>query len=316
MTHGASVRITVIAAAVWAATAAVDAAETGDLAALRAEALALVNEARRGGGLDPLAPTDRLNRAAQRHAEDMLTRGYYGHASPEGERVGDRYRDLGGSRWKLVAENIAECRDCKAVPTLDRVRQFQRGWMQSPPHHANIMHRGLEGFGFGIVAGEGGRILAVQTFAGPGVPRGLDPDEARTVLSPTEQAQRALRAVNREREREGLAALQASGDLDEAAASLLPEGDEMPFAGSGGTIRLPPGVDARRWLSLRTAAGVCGGCGTEPTAADIRYFTDRWLEAGKYREMMLARDASHLGFAMRASGEGRKTAVAMVGTAR
>lgn len=305
-------------AAVWLLTAALPAgaADTGDLEALRAEARSLVNAERRDAGLPPLESTEILNRAAQRHAEDMLERGYYGHESPEGETVEDRYRALGGSRWELVAENIGECRNCETPPTLERVRDFQRGWMQSRRHRENILRRGLDGFGFGIVAGDDGRVLAVQTFAGPGMPRAPSSEEQSRRLRGPEIAQQALRAVNGERESAGLPPLSGSRDLDEAASGLLPEGGGMPFEGAGGTLRLPPGFDARQWRSLQSLAGVCGGCGTVPTAADLRYFTDRWMKSEEYRDALLARDASHLGFAMRADGSGRKVAVALIGTAR
>ncbi|MEY9773681.1 CAP domain-containing protein [Sinorhizobium fredii] len=63
------------------------AAETGELNQLRAQALSLVNDARKRHGLNPLRATERLNSAAQSHAGDMLERKYYSHRSPEGERL-------------------------------------------------------------------------------------------------------------------------------------------------------------------------------------------------------------------------------------
>ena len=85
------------------------AAETGDLERLRSEALELVNEDGAEYGLEPLELTESLNEAAQNHAEDMIEREYYAHVSPEGEAVQDRYIEQGGSRWRLVAGNIARC---------------------------------------------------------------------------------------------------------------------------------------------------------------------------------------------------------------
>lgn len=300
----------------WLAASSAIGAESGDLDALRAEARSLVNQARHDGGLPPLESTETLNAAAQRHAEDMLQRDYYGHESPDGETVEDRLRELGGSRWQWVAENIAECRGCGTPPTSARVRSFQRGWMNSRPHRENILGRGLDGFGFGIAAGDGGRIVAVQTFSGPGRPRGPASDELSERLSDPELAMRAVQAVNRERQSAGAPGLTASRELDGAAAELLPEDGGMPFSGSGGKMELPPGLDARRWRELQMLAGVCGGCGAVPTAADVRYFVDRWLGNRDYRHALLAPEASHLGFALRAGGTGRKSAVAVIGRAR
>src|SRR5512132_4135323 len=85
------------------------AAETGDLTELRSKALKLVNEAREQHGLPALQSRPELDRAAQAHAEDMLNRSYFDHVSPEGKTVFDRYVAAGGSRWRLVAENICRC---------------------------------------------------------------------------------------------------------------------------------------------------------------------------------------------------------------
>ncbi len=114
-------------------------AQTDDLSSL---ALSLVNEARAENDLAPLESTSTLAEAAEAHADDMLTRAYYSHESPDGDTVQDRVIDAGGSRWQLVAENIARCRGCEAADA-DRVRAFQEGWMQSPGHRENILREGL-----------------------------------------------------------------------------------------------------------------------------------------------------------------------------
>ena len=83
--------------------------ETGDLDALRGTALELLNQDRRERTLPPRELDAILNEAAQKHAEDMLRRGYYSHRSPEGETGMDRYRAAGGGTSQVVAENIARC---------------------------------------------------------------------------------------------------------------------------------------------------------------------------------------------------------------
>jgi uncharacterized protein YkwD len=174
-----------------------------DLAAMREEALVLVNAAREGQELPPLKAGGPLNEAAQAHAEDMLARDYYGHESPEGKTVRDRYLAAGGSPVEVAAENIAMCEGCPAPPDLARVRDFHEGWMQSPGHRENVLAQGLERFGFGV-AGGGDEIYAVQTFAGTGVSPALAPGETAEALSPEALAEQALAAVNRARETEGL----------------------------------------------------------------------------------------------------------------
>ena len=132
---------------------------------LRNEALAMVNQSRKEEGLPALRLDNALTEAAQRHAEDMLKNGYFSHVSPSGKTVRDRYAAAGGSAGKFVAENIAQCSNCR--PDREQIKLLHQGWMNSPGHRANILARGLESFGFGLAA-NGSRIYAVQTFAGPG----------------------------------------------------------------------------------------------------------------------------------------------------
>ena len=148
-----------LAATLWLALAFADgpvaqAQQVGDLERLRQRALELVNQVRSEHDLPPLELGDILNEAAQAHAEDMLARDYYGHVSPDGENVMDRYQEAGGDRWRLVLENIAQCQGCPTPPTAERVEAFQEGWMESPGHRENILSRGLDRFGFGIAASD------------------------------------------------------------------------------------------------------------------------------------------------------------------
>jgi uncharacterized protein YkwD len=291
------------------------AAKTGDLAALRGHALEIVNAARREQGREPLKFSDTLSRAAQAHAEDMLARGYYAHLSPEGEDARDRYVAAGGDRWELVAENIASCSPCAEVPAEAHVEQFQRRWMESPHHRANILGTGLATFGFGIVAGDEGPILAVQTFAGPGTPHGRSP-----VASPGPDAaplgagaagEAFARALNARREERSRPPLEASERLSAEAAGLLPgPGEEVTLRGaSAGDIE-------GDWATVSTLAGSCGGCGAQVTASDIDDFLGMWLANPVYESRLLAQGLTSVGFALRAFGDGRKVAIAVLGERR
>ncbi|WEX07776.1 CAP domain-containing protein [Chelativorans sp. AA-79] len=294
------------------AAAQTESVVTGPLDRLRQDALSRVNEVRRERGLETLDLTDPLNAAAQAHAEDMARRDYYSHVSPEGEDAQDRYIEHGGSRWRFVAENIATCEGCPAPPDIARVRSFQEGWMQSPEHRHNILAHGLEGFGFGIAASEG-RIYAVQTFAGAGTPPGLEAGEQPAPLAPAQQLDEAVAAVNRAREEEELPPLEASEALTTLAERLLAGGSgDRLIDRSAELFELLPGERAE-WRSLNVLAAACGGCGTAPVAADVRHFTDQWLSDPQHRQALLSREATHLGFAMEANGEGRKAAAAVVG---
>jgi uncharacterized protein YkwD len=144
------------------------AAEPGDLAELRSKALELVNKARQQHGLPALQSRLELDRAAQAHAEDMLSRNYFDHVSPEGKTVFDRYVAAGGSRWRLVAENIGRCATCEGPPRISDVTRLQDGWMRSASHRDNILSRGVTQFGSAWRQRPTRGLYAVQSFAGPG----------------------------------------------------------------------------------------------------------------------------------------------------
>lgn len=313
---GSIPRLLLVAALVWAADAAAE--PPSILEGLRALALDLVNEDRRRSNLTPLRPDEALATAAQRHAEDMLARGYLAHESPEGDTVLDRFVAVGGSRWRKVAENIGRCIECGSVPTAEDIRHFHEGWMGSETHRANILDPDLRSFGFGISAA-GGSQYAVQTFAGPGglpIPGG---EEEGRPLPTARRTEAALGLINRERRDEGTPPLTASAPLVQAAEALLERlGDTAGQAVSGQMSgdalfdALPEG-QRQSWRELAVIVGVCGGCGLRPTEADLRFFLRRWMENPEYRARLLDARFTHLGFALAADGQGRKTALAVFG---
>ncbi|WP_349369943.1 CAP domain-containing protein [Salinarimonas sp.] len=288
---------------------------TGDLAALRAAALAEANADRREAGLAPLEPGAVLDEIAQAHAHDMLARDYFSHASPDGEGVGARFREAGGSRSAVVAENLATCTGCPIPPTRARVEAFEAGWMDSPEHRENLLRRGVARFGFGIAADpETERVVAVQTFAGPGVPRGLAAGEEPEPLDEAGRAAAAVDAVNGLRKAAEVAPLQASDSLTRAARSMLPEGGASPDAPALDLdAALPAGARAD-FGAVAVLAGTCSGCGATPTRTDVADFVAQWAESR--RDRLTASGFDRLGFALGADGEGAKTAVLVLARSR
>ena len=293
-------------------------AETPDnLPALRQQALELVNQARTAHGLSPLELGRNLNEAAQSHAQDMLQRSYFSHISPGGANVQDRYITAGGSRSELAAENIARCEGCAA--TAARIERLQEGWMNSTGHRENILREGLTRFGFGIATDAQGGLYAVQTFAGPGTPRGTDQNEARAAaMNEEEISARATELINEARRQAKVGDLRASPALSEAAGNLLPDpnADQATLnIGRNLSEALPTGEHGK-WRSLSVVAGTCGGCGARLTESDISSFRDQWLDNPQYEQRLLDPNATAMGFAMQASGTGRKTALLILGAAR
>jgi uncharacterized protein YkwD len=132
-----------------------------DLAAVRQAVLDQVNVERVKAGVPPLRLDPRLSLAAQRHADDMLARDYFSHASPEGRTVIHRAATAWYS-FHMVGENIA-------FGQLS-AEQVVQAWMESPEHRRNILEHGFLHMGLGVALGEtpkGFQVKWVQTFGHP-----------------------------------------------------------------------------------------------------------------------------------------------------
>jgi uncharacterized protein YkwD len=135
-----------------------------DPAKVRSEMLARANAERAAAGLPPLVLNERLNAAAQSHAEDMLLHSYYSHISLQGTTPADRVRKTGYAP-RIVAENIAR--------GAFTVNEAMDNWMASREHRNNLLHPGFTDFGVGVAVGKnsvGYTVLWVQDFATSGHP--------------------------------------------------------------------------------------------------------------------------------------------------
>jgi uncharacterized protein YkwD len=166
-----------------------------------------------------------------------------------------------------------------------------------------------------MVVDEQKQLYAVQTFAGPGRPRGLQPDEVIAALSATEQTQQVADRFNEVREAAGGARLQISAALTEGAQAILPDQglETFDLASKKNLLDAVPGNSRERWQSISVLEASCGGCGAVPTAADVRYFARQWLEDPSYKQTLLDADVTHVGFAIATNGEGMKVALALLG---
>jgi uncharacterized protein YkwD len=129
-------------------------------------ALELVNRDRHLNGLSPLVEDPLLTQTAQAHAEDMLTRQFYAHINPDGETPSDRFARIGGQSG--AGENIVQWHPSPGTGriTFGTVERFERGWMYSDGHRANLLEPRYTRFGYGIVTNRNGsEMYAVQNFA-------------------------------------------------------------------------------------------------------------------------------------------------------
>jgi uncharacterized protein YkwD len=136
-------------------------ARLADRTRVEADMLERVNGVRRGAGLPPLVSSPLLDRLSQQHAEDMLTRSYSGHRTPEGLGPSDRARADGYRSG--IGENIVEQRFSAA--------EAMEAWLDSPAHRRNILDPGCRELGLGLAVGAGYdaapggyRVIWVQSF--------------------------------------------------------------------------------------------------------------------------------------------------------
>lgn len=103
------------------------------------EIVQLTNAERDMAGCAALDVDPRLSSAAQGHAIDMATNGYYSHTSMDGRTFDQRIRAAGYST--PAAENIARG---QATPS-----EVMQDWMQSAGHRRNIVNCSIKTIGVG-----------------------------------------------------------------------------------------------------------------------------------------------------------------------
>ncbi len=103
-----------------------------------------LNTTRAGPGLNPLAYNAKLAAAAQVHANDMSTNGFFDHVGSDGSTFSQRI-SAQGYNWAWAAENIAY-----GYATESDVFT---GWMNSPPHRANMLSAEPTEFGLARAPG-------------------------------------------------------------------------------------------------------------------------------------------------------------------
>ena len=118
----------------------------------RKAVLCFVNRERQSRGLSGLDRSKKLQKAAQRHTEEMHGTGCFAHECPGEGDLTDRlgtvdYLTGGLTRW-VYAENVAWGFEDLGTPSA-----IVQAWMDSPPHRANILHGDFRDAGVGVEAG-------------------------------------------------------------------------------------------------------------------------------------------------------------------
>lgn len=135
-----------------------------DVLALNSEEMAVldgVNAIREAESLSELVDVSELNEAAQLHAEDMATKGYFAHNSPQGIQYTE-WAQIAGYRYSYYGENLAE-----GFTSGDDI---VTAWENSPDHFANIVNANYTETGLGEATGTyEGQVteFVVEVFGSP-----------------------------------------------------------------------------------------------------------------------------------------------------
>lgn len=121
------------------------------------------NNQRTANGLGSLALNSLLSQAAQTKANDMVTRDYWSHNTPDGQTPWTFIVATGYS-YQTAGENLAY--------GFSTAPDTITGWMNSPGHRANILNTTFTEVGFGVAngpnyQGSGAQTVVVAMYALP-----------------------------------------------------------------------------------------------------------------------------------------------------
>lgn len=104
----------------------------------------LTNNDRASNSLTPLTFNKTLEAAAKLKAQDMLSKGYFAHTSPEGVTPWYWFGQA-GYKFIYAGENLAI--------NFNESDTVQKAWLNSPTHRANIMNENFTEIGIAAVTG-------------------------------------------------------------------------------------------------------------------------------------------------------------------
>ncbi|RJQ13473.1 CAP domain-containing protein [Candidatus Parcubacteria bacterium] len=133
---------------------------TNFLSAILPDALVRqTNETRETANLSSLKTNPLLEQAAKLKAEDMASRGYFSHNTPDGLTPW-HWLEVVGYRFGAAGENLA-------VNFIDSA-DVTKAWIDSPSHRANILNNGFTEIGIATAKGNynGRETIFVVQFLG------------------------------------------------------------------------------------------------------------------------------------------------------
>ena len=137
------------------------------LGPLEVQTLALVNGARSGRGLAPLAWDEALSGVARAHAQEMMSRGVVSHTGSDGSSPQDRLRRA-GIGFRFGSENIWTYwgSDPAKGPSTMHAAMMAESFAPGVWNHiGNILYTGYRRIGVGIAVNRAGVQYLSEVFA-------------------------------------------------------------------------------------------------------------------------------------------------------
>ncbi|MFN8456778.1 MAG: LysM peptidoglycan-binding domain-containing protein [Anaerolineae bacterium] len=136
-------------------------ANSPSLVGLEQHMIEAVNAQRHEAGLPAYAVDESLTLMAWSQAHDMVKRGYFGHITPEGRTLRDRFQERG-----LPADQVGENIYLSVKPADQAVPSAINWFMGDAPHRRNILHQRFTRIGVGVAQQPTGWYNFVLVFAG------------------------------------------------------------------------------------------------------------------------------------------------------
>lgn len=135
-----------------------EATTDAEISGLEAALHTSINDARAERGLRRLTRDASIDAVARAHSQDMATRGYLAHETPEGLTPPGRLARGGVTGITLAGENVG------TTSRLDPNREIVGAWMASPAHHDNIVAPAFNATGIGIARAPDGSLYYTQLY--------------------------------------------------------------------------------------------------------------------------------------------------------
>ena len=116
----------------------------------------LINSIRSSRGLQLLNPNPVLNSIARSRSQDMLSRHYFSHYTPEGKNIFNILVENGIS-YAMGAENLSQ----SSPPSWGSPEAVVNSWMRSNTHRANMLNPHYGQLGLGVVDSGNRRVITL-----------------------------------------------------------------------------------------------------------------------------------------------------------